>query len=525
MDDFVLQRRVVRRILKEKPAMQRGMKMVVDEVLAAPKGDAWKPIKKMDWASGEADFVKWFDGLLKKHPIPRGTQLLWFEVPDELNPAFTSASAYQNIGSPDESYGLDADRWWPIKRDGYTLPAGLTHLLELEQGFRSVNIARGERSPLQDRLMPGVLAMSYAYVTLLVINGLPKTSLLNRCETECGIGVLVGWAEGDFDRVGLLSKSGWSPLKPRASTRLPTPEELDPDSFGFNLEKYLKAGGDLEHRDKKTGDTILMRSYYDDAARVRKLLDAGADAAATSHDGSNVLHRFGACEKLLLKLLLDAGAKANHRNSNGETVLDRVIDDGRCTVEHIKLLQDAGARLRQGMDPIQRLATDGVFEPGRLQKIRKILEHWLAQGHRINSRDREGRTPLWIALEAHAQELADQLKRSKRGRSFDTDGSYKHDQIALLLLEHGADPNVRLKSSGQPLIPKGATPLMVRRYDDVRLVKELLARGANPSAMCDRGRTALQYAQAAASDTRRPDCAGAVRVVKVLERALRTTSL
>ena len=403
MDEFNLQRRIVRRLLKEKPGVQAGMESLLRDVIAAPNGDAWNAAAKINWTKGEAAFVKWFENLLKKHPIPRGTELLWFEAPSELNPARTSVSAYEKMGSADDSYGMEADRWWPITPDGYTLPAGLQDLPELERAFSAAGLKRDDFNDSQRRLFPAIYALSYAYVVLLVLNGLPKTSVLKRSEATGGVGVMVGWADGDFDRVGLLDQDGWSPFKVPKISQPPTSKELDPNSLSFNLDKYIKAGGNLEHRDKEHGATILMRSHFDDVKVIRKLLEAGADASAVDREGASVLHHFGACDIPILKLLLTAGAKANHRDQSGETVLDRVLDDGRCTVEHIELLRAAGAKPGKGRDPLMNLAGDGYIDRA---VARKMIAYWIAQGYKINSRDRDGRTPLWIALQEHSLDWA-----------------------------------------------------------------------------------------------------------------------
>lgn len=521
MGEFDLQYRVVRQILKDKPGVRQGMERVVDELAAKPSGKGWRAAcKGIDWDKGQARWVRWFDRLLKTHPLPRNSELLWFEVPSNLNPALTSVSAFAKIGSAEESYGLDARRRWPVDPKGNTLDEGLLPLPELEHALLAGGLNRDDESTEQDQLRPGVYALSYAYAILLTLNGLPNTNVLKSLASAGGVGVLVGWADGDFDRVGLLKASGWSTLKPRTSSRSAPPDYMDPDKYGcVNVRGYLKWGGDLEHRGKKHGETVLMKQHYDDTESIRLLLEAGADAKAVDNEGSNVLHWFMPCELSTLKLLLAAGADAKGRNKKGQTVLDTALSRGGCTIQHVELLDAAGARLSRGNNPLFELSQRDASDRAEFKESAKQLRFWLAGRYKLDARDEAGRTPLWVSLEAHASGLARHMKQLKKKSSGDaTDG--KHDEMAMLLLEHGADPDGRLKESKEPLIPRGATPLMVRRYDRDRLVRALLAKGANPKARCAEGKTALDYARAAAADTKRPDRAGAAKVVRLLEQAL-----
>lgn len=528
MDEFALQQRLFREFTKRCPSLQEGMESAIAAVRNAPHGKAWAACTPVDWSMGQARWSAWLERLLNAHPVPKETGLLWFEIPSELNSALTSVSAYAHLDREDESLGMGEGRTWPEDHRGYTIDEALLLLPELDALFAEAGWTLRGDDRTQDLLRPGVYALSHAYATLLVINGLPRTTLLSRLSAREGVGVVVGWAEGDIGPVGMLSDAGWRPLAiDRCSTKA-RPEELDPNRLGFNLRKYLANGRDPNWRDPRTGETLLMRERYSDPAVIRALVQAGADVNAADKKGASVIQYFGACALETLQLLLAKGADPHRQEKDGGSLLDRVVGDGRCTLEHLELLWRAGVRPGKDTGPIPRpireLADSGLYDLDRETQIKKMLRFWIDRGMDINAHDRDGRSALWVALESHARELTDHLSWLRKNEDLGGQWDYAHDEVALILLEHDADPNARLKRSKEKLIPRDATPLMVRRYDDEKLVRALLKHGADPLARCARGRTALDYAQEAAKDSRRLDVTGAGRVAGLLERATQRAS-
>lgn len=525
MDEFRLQRRLFREIIRTRPSVQDGMAAALAAVKEAPHGEAWAACKCADWSRGEARWVRWFNRLLKKRPIPRETELLWFEVPSELNPALTSVSGYAKLTPWHHSFGLEEGRFWPEDDEGYTRNEGLLRLPELDAVFAGVGWGRSGSDEVVERLRPGVYALSYAYAALLVCNGLPRTRLPSRVGVRGGVGVVVGWAEGGPDPIGVLAPAGWRPLRYDPRSIKARPEELDPSSMTLNVGKYLANGGDPNWRERRTGETLLIKCADRFPPEIRRLVAAGADVNAADKQGQSVLHHFGACELPILQLFLDQGADPRTRTADGQTVLDRYVDDGRCTVHHLEVLWKAGARLGKEPGriprPIRSLVESGIWAEGTKRQFSRLLRFWLDRGFRLDARDREGRTALWIALECHAAELPERLVWLRENPNSDERLGYRHDAVAIMLLDHGADPNARLVFSRHKAIPAGATPLMVRGYEDERLVKALLKHGADPLARCSKGRTALDYAQRAAADPRRPGTKGAQRVAALLERAMK----
>lgn len=523
-DPFTLQKRLFREIVAKRLPLAEGMSRALKAVQAAPHGALWKACEAPDWDACGNRWVKWFDDLLRKHPIPKNTELLWFEAPSELNPALTSVSAYEKLDRTEEAFGLDAGRFWPEDRRGETLAAGLLPLPELDAIFAAAGWNGRSDAKNADGLRPGVFALSYTYASLLAVNGLPRSTLLSRVETPGSVGVLVGWAGGDERPFGTLSSTGWLSLSHERS-RQPPPEKLDPTSGTFDVRAFLRSGGDPNWRDPETQKTVLMLAEYAPASAIHRLIHAGADVKAIDKNGLDVLQSFGACELKVLQLLKHAGADFHYKSRDGWSAFERVITDGRCTVQHLDFYWKAGARTNRRSGTvhlgIQSIAESTHYNRSVQRDLPRRLAFWLKHGMTLDCRDAKGRTPLWIALHEHAKELTDHLSWLRENEDLGGTWDYHHDRVAIMLLEHGANPNDRLKTSKCRLIPPKATPLMVRRYDDDSLVKALLKHGADPHARCAKGKTALDYARQAAADPKKPGHSGAQDVVKVLERAMK----
>lgn len=521
MKELKLQRSLLREVLAKPFTLEKGMELVFNKVIDAPHGDPWKKCKGIDWKRAQQRWIKWFDSLLSKAPPPRDLELLWFEVPSELNPALTSVSGYKKLMSKSDAYGLDEGRCWPERPDGTTLEIGLHDAVELQEMWTRAGWwdASSER---RNHLVPGIYATSFCFVALVLRNGLQKTRIFSHLKSAHGIAVVAGWVGGGEEEIGQITSKGWGRLRQIRSESSARPEELDPDSVSFNVKKYIAAGKDINSRDEETGETPLMQRRLGDPSLIREIIRAGADAMAVDKRGCGVLHYFGAAELPTLKLLIEAGANPKLVNREGSTVLDHVVNDGRCTVKHLELYWKLGVRLRSTVKgrntPIHEHASMHSFN-------QKLIEFWFKRGFVVDSLRRDGKTPLWIALANHAADLDNHIRNNREFGPFQyKPGDWGHYANAILLLQCGADPNQVYKGSKkQRFVPAGATPLMVQHYRNDRLVKALLKHGANPFATCARGKTALDYARAAAKEAKRVDRKGAIQVVKVLENAMKSS--
>lgn len=526
--DFRLQRSVLRAILKDRPSVRDGMAMVLQRVIDAPYGKAWRPCLEIDWSTTELAWVKWLDHLLKVHPPKAATEVLWFEVPSDLNPALTSVSGYPKLASKDDNWGMEDGRDWPTEGGAVTHPDGLLELPQLDEAWKRAGWwdDDGDENEVGG-LLPGVYATAFGLTALLVLNGLPRTTVLSKLTYPRGIAVLAGWAEGGEEPIGQLDCDGWKPIRRVKPPAGATAAELDPESLSFNLEKYLRAGGNLEVRGKPHGETLLMRHRYHGPAVVKRLLAAGADARAVTRDGAGVLHWYGAAEIESLKALTAAGADPMLLRKNGWTVLDTIVHDGRCTREHLEFYWELGVRLGKAAwtdsTPLHTVAASNVTDKSDPAEYRKMFQFWMERGIRLDDRDKSGMTPLWAALFEHMKEGDAAWGETATGRRYRMINDYHHDSVAIVLLELGADPNDVYVGPKTRYIPAGATPLMLQRYDDDKLVSALLKAGADPNATCAAGKTPLDYAQAVVDNKRHADQIRAVKIVTILKQAMKRT--
>jgi ankyrin repeat protein len=195
----------------------------------------------------------------------------------------------------------------------------------------------------------------------------------------------------------------------------------------------------------------------DDAAEVRRLLDAAPDAVDIGDEiGASPLHRAvgrGACE--LVTLLLERGADvhavlSSARGLAGSFWTDlQAIDLAIWTHRRPRNPQIIAALLAHGATHDLTVAA----ALGDLDQVRRILD---AEPARIAETRPSGRRPLGAAIEAG------------------------HDAVAHLLLERGADP-----SWSEPTAPKGRALHSAAGAGKRELVERLLARGADPNSDID----------------------------------------
>ena len=171
----------------------------------------------------------------------------------------------------------------------------------------------------------------------------------------------------------------------------------------------------------------------------------------------------------------------------GLTALHLAVREG--DLETVKALVEAGADVNQvseyGWSPLL-VATQNRYY--------RIGEYLLEQGADPNIADEGGWTPLYIATDNRNIEGGDYPVRKP-----DMD----HLEYIKLLLEAGADPNLRMASSTETrtiftqqwLYEDGATPfLRAAQSSDVELMKLLLQHGADPMIRTADGVTPLMAA-------------------------------
>ena len=182
-----------------------------------------------------------------------------------------------------------------------------------------------------------------------------------------------------------------------------------------------------------------------DESAVMAVLEQGADVNRPLVDGTTALHWAVYWNDLhTADLLIRAGADVNATNRYGASPLWMACTDGNDAM--VRMLLNAGANpnlLAVGGEPVLMAAA----RAGSLEAVKALLTY----GADINRKEpRHGQTALMWAIGGHDQ----------------------HSAVAQVLLEHGADVNVR--SQG------GFTPLMFAvRQGDEQSTRLLIKAGAN----------------------------------------------
>lgn len=335
-------------------------------------------------------------------------------------------------------------------------------------------------------------------------------------------------ATGDSAAVVLLLEAGADPSARnyRGETPLNAWSAVQSPAIPALL---LEAGADVNSR-SHNGTTRLHIAR--DTATVSALIAAGADVNARDWKGATPL--FGANDEDVITALLAAGAEVNPVDVWGRTPMHLVTPRHPHAIGPLLAAgADVGARDLRGRTPLHEAA-----EYGDASAIAALV----AAGADLEARDALGNTPLHVARHNDnpgAEKLlelgSDSTARNDRGKTagslgcdnrfsmrvidleamreclatgWDVDATDPNGLAPLhlavdrgnerevtMLLEAGADPEVRDRGKG--------TPLHRLSGNSRELTASLLEAGANVDARDDRGATPLH--QAAVRDN--PDAA------------------
>jgi ankyrin repeat protein len=281
------------------------------------------------------------------------------------------------------------------------------------------------------------------------------------------------------------------------------------------VDLLLKAGADA-NTTGPDGETVLMLAARTGRREaVQSLIARGANInVSESWQGETAL-MWAAAEDHpeVVALLVRSGADLNARSKIPEfpkvkvdaaTMVFTALPKGGFTalllasrqgaMNGVKALAEAGADL-DAADPDGTTALNLAIINAHYDVAALLIE----KGANPNAGDAAGMTPLYAAIDMRHQEpLVNRPLPRPSGRLLP-------DDVVKLLLEHGADPNARLKTpllmrqhnGGDPSLGEGATPLMrAAKVSDVDTIRLLLEKSADPNLRLRNQSTALMIAAA-----------------------------
>src|SRR5262252_3263429 len=335
--------------------------------------------------------------------------------------------------------------------------------------------------------------------------------------------VMYASANADLDLVRALIKAGANvKLKNRFGTSALTEAAII--GSAPVIDALLKAGADPNTKNPE-GETPLMavaRGGKVEAAK--RLLDAGADVNAKEDWGGQSALMWAAAQSQaeMVKLLASRGADVNARgvihqwerkviteprpkdmNKGGFTPLLYAAREGY--VECAKNLIAAGA------DP-------DLDDPDRVAPLNMALlnlhfnfaAYMIKAGADLDKWDLFGRSPVYMAADVSTLPV----KGNGAMAVIPSEDSITALDVARLLLEAGANPNIQLKRrppyrdvpqdrGGDTILAQGATPLLrASRAGDAKFVELLLKHGAFVDLPSKEGVTPLMAAAGVEFGTR-----------------------
>jgi len=252
---------------------------------------------------------------------------------------------------------------------------------------------------------------------------------------------------------------------------------------------------------------------HDDLASVDLLISAGANVNAANRFGITPLSL--ACTNgnaAMIERLLTAGADPNDASPEGQTPVMTAARTGK--VNALKILIAHGADVNARENWKKQTALMWAAAENNAQAVKTLIE----AGATVNERSHVGFTPLMFAIRAgHIEAVRalldegadpnDYVRPSEAWKSAirpgsapnaELDGSYAvglaiinaHYDVALALIEKGADPNVpdangsflhALSWMRRPGVTRQPPPTPTGNIDSLLVAKALLDHGANPN--------------------------------------------
>ena len=340
---------------------------------------------------------------------------------------------------------------------------------------------------------------------------------LTMCASDVGESLPNACERQDWDLVLELLDSG-------ADVNVPQPDGMTALMWAAYYEKphvvedLLAHGADADQTNDYSVNALLIAARNGAPRIVSELLKANADPNVSRNGGATPLMLASRAGRVkVVDELLKAGANANETERSGQTALMWAAAEGHLPVVRrlLKAKADPSIGLKSGFDAfflsVRAGHSDVAFE---------LLQH----GHDVNDvmkterpggkMPRRNMSALMLAIENAHFELAARLleagadpndlrsgtsplhiltfvRKPNKGDGANDDpppqstGPISSLEMAEILVQHGADVNLRLPSGGGgrgKLRRKGATPfLLAADTADLPYLKQLLNLGADPT--------------------------------------------
>ena len=256
------------------------------------------------------------------------------------------------------------------------------------------------------------------------------------------------------------------------------------------VRALLDAGADPNAANKNEF-TALMAASQEYPKIVKLLLAAGADPNAGRYDGRTALMMAAQGNNTkVVNVLLAAKANPNAVDNHGKTAL--MLAAGKGHVQVAKMLLAAEV----GVNAVDNRGETALMSAARKYGFSKIAEMLFAAGADPNASANNGDTALMMAAEkGHLKFVKTLLAAGANVEAVDKGGwtalkqaaQAGHLEIAKILLAAGADPNTA-SNHGWPAL------IWATAGNQMQIAQMLIAAGANPDFEDDKGYTAWDYA-------------------------------
>jgi uncharacterized protein len=268
------------------------------------------------------------------------------------------------------------------------------------------------------------------------------------------------------------------------------------------LARLIEAGVDVNAQDVDSSRPLHWAVEANDSEITRMLLDAGADPAAmTRYDITPMALAAGQGNADIIGLLLDAGVDADSTSHEGQTALMSAALNGR--PEAIRLLLDHGARVDTAEPLRGQTALMWAAGEGNTRAIDILVEAGADVNRTSNGgftpllfailNDRKE------AAHALLEHGADANVNAPDGTSaLNMAAVNAHYDVAWILLDYGADPNApddrgstlhtlawlrKPGATGAAAVGNALTapPVRTGEITELQLTRKLLEHGADPN--------------------------------------------